>query len=90
MYADWTAIGWSMILGKPPTGKGLEPTGNGAHDAAEPKRAAPVAGAEPAKKARARPAARKSMAKKSAAKRTTGRSLRAAPAKRRSARSKRR
>jgi hypothetical protein len=92
MYADWTALGWSMILGKPPTGKGMEPTGNGAHAAPAPKRADPVASVKPAKKkARAKPAAKKSMAKKSAAKRTTqSRALRAAPAKKRSAKSKRR
>jgi hypothetical protein len=76
MYADWTAIGWSMLLGKPPTGAGMEPTVIPGEAAARKEPAKHGASAKQPKKAK--PVARKTKARG------------AAPAKKRRAAARRR
>jgi hypothetical protein len=85
MYADWTAIGWSMLLGKPPTGAGMEPTVIPGEAAARKEPAKHGASAKQPKKAK--PVARKAQAKP-AARKTKARG--AAPAKKRRAAARRR
>jgi hypothetical protein len=85
MYADWMAVGLSMLLGKLPTGQAMEPKLNGAQAAAECGRTDNGVSVKPAKKARSKPAARKSLAKPAAK-----RARRAAPATKRRASGKRR
>jgi hypothetical protein len=76
MYADWMAVGLSMLLGKLPTGQAMEPKLNGAQAAAECGRTDNGVSVKPAKKARSKPAAK--------------RARRAAPATKRRASGKRR
>lgn len=70
MYADWTAIGWSMLLGKPPKGLAMEPKPNVAQAIAKRAGADTGISVKPAQKARGKPAAKKATAKRAARKST--------------------
>jgi septal ring-binding cell division protein DamX len=94
MYADWMAVGLSMLAGELPTGPAMEPKLNGAQAAAERGRADKDVSVKPAKKPRSKSAAKKPRskpaAKKSRSKPAAKRARRAAPAKKRRASGKRR
>ena len=75
LYADWSAIGWSMLLGNVPKGPASELTANPSQASAEQKWENEGGGARPPKNSPARPALR-------------GRARRKAPAKKRPARRK--
>jgi hypothetical protein len=88
LYADWTAIGWSMLLGKPPTGAGMEPTVSPAQIAA--KHEQPKQGASPKQPKKAKPAARKAKSKSAAKRALKSKARSAATARKRRAAAKRR
>lgn len=73
MYADWSNLGWSMMLGRSPTSAVLVPIANPGEVAAKQAAAKQAAGATKpkkakpsARKARAKPAARKAKARNAA------------------------
>jgi hypothetical protein len=88
LYADWTAIGWSMLLGKPPTGAGMEPTADPAQIAAKQAPAKQAASARQPKKAK--PVAKKAKRKTTGKRALKSKARNVATAKKRRAAAKRR
>jgi hypothetical protein len=88
MYADWSALGWSMLLGKPPTGAGMEPTVNPAEVAAKQEPAKQGASARQPKKAK--PVAKKAKRKTTGKRALKTKARNVATAKKRRAAAKRR